>query len=49
LIGGELEIPGDSEHFVDSVHFSTQGAKKMAERVSDSLLNSDKFIQMIEK
>jgi len=38
LIDGEYDIPGDSTHFYDSVHFTDVGAAKMAERVTHSLL-----------
>jgi lysophospholipase L1-like esterase len=33
LIDGENSIPGDSRHFVDSVHFTDLGSAAMAERV----------------
>lgn len=37
LIGGEDRIPGDPAHFVDTVHFTDQGSRAMAERVIDAL------------
>lgn len=37
LIGGEDTIPGDPDHFVDSVHFSDAGSRAMARRVADGL------------
>lgn len=40
LIQGELEIPGDGEHFVDSVHFSDEGSRLMAGRVVPALAAS---------
>jgi len=32
-------IPGDDEHFVDSVHFTDKGSRRMAKRVYDALLH----------
>ena len=43
LIGGEAIIPGDSEHFNDTVHFKDAGSRIMAQRVSDALLNISGF------
>ncbi len=37
LIGEENSIPGDDEHFRDSVHFTDQGCAKQAERVLRAL------------
>ena len=47
LIGGEDRIPGDSTHFKDSVHFADAGSAKMAERVSDALLASTEFLDLV--
>ena len=43
LIEGELEIPGDREHFVDSVHFNDKGSRAMARRVGRALMSSERF------
>ena len=43
LIEHEDDIPGDSVHFNDSVHFTDLGSKKQANRVVTALMNSDKF------
>ena len=43
LIGGEVMIPGDGEHFNDSVHFKDAGSRIMAQRVSEALLNIPGF------
>ncbi|MEQ8764524.1 MAG: SGNH/GDSL hydrolase family protein [Planctomycetota bacterium] len=40
LIGGEDSIPGDGRHFKDSVHFSDEGSRRMAERVARALADS---------
>ncbi len=40
LIGGENEIPADSTHFADTVHFTDAGSKAMAERISRALVSS---------
>lgn len=37
LIDGEDRIPGDPVHFVDSVHFTDQGSRAMADRVVAAL------------
>ncbi len=47
LIGHESFIPGDGIHFVDAVHFSDQGSKKMAERIIRGLTASDRFQQLM--
>ena len=38
LIGGEDDIPGNKANFVDSVHFTPSGSRRMAERVTTKLL-----------
>lgn len=43
LIDNENDIPGDSIHFNDSVHFKDMGSKKQADRVVSALVNSTKF------
>jgi lysophospholipase L1-like esterase len=40
LIEGEHDIPGDARHFTDSVHFTDDGARAMASRVSAALTRS---------
>jgi len=40
LIEGEYEIPGDREHFNDSVHLIGPGLRKMGERVGRALIAS---------
>lgn len=47
LIGEEMSIPGDDAHFYDSVHFTDTGSKLMAKRVSDAVLNSAEFREII--
>jgi lysophospholipase L1-like esterase len=37
LIDGEHTIPGDAEHFSDSVHFTDAGSRAMADRVLRAL------------
>ncbi len=48
LIGGEDSIPGDDQHFADSVHFLDAGARAMAERVTATLVASPEFNRMVE-
>jgi lysophospholipase L1-like esterase len=47
LIGGETGIPGDAAHFVDSVHFSDAGSRRMAQRVVDALASDPKTVELI--
>jgi hypothetical protein len=46
LIRGEMLIPGDTEHFNDSVHFKDAGSRVMADRVSEALLGSPEFVSL---
>jgi hypothetical protein len=41
LVAAEDYIPGDGEHFTDSVHFTDKGSAMMARRVIPSLLESE--------
>jgi lysophospholipase L1-like esterase len=38
LIEGEYDIPGDSAHFADTVHFTDAGSEAMAQRISRALV-----------
>jgi len=40
LIDQEMDIPGDGEHFSDSVHFTDRGSVAMADRVAKALVRS---------
>lgn len=40
LIEKENDIPADSGHFTDTVHFTDEGSRAMAERVSRQLISS---------
>jgi lysophospholipase L1-like esterase len=48
LIEGEDQIPGDAQHFNDSVHFKDAGAVLMAHRVIQALEKSDAFSRLVE-
>ncbi len=48
LIEEEMSIPGDDAHFYDSVHFTDRGSKLMAKRVSDTVLESAEFREIIQ-
>jgi len=37
LVAGEDDIPGDPQHFADSVHFTDNGSERMAMRVASAL------------
>ena len=47
LIGGEDAIPGDGEHFADSVHFRDAGSALMADRVANALIASPEFNRLV--
>lgn len=44
LIDDADSIPGDGEHFVDSVHFSDAGSREQARRVVDGLARDPRFV-----
>ena len=48
LIHGESEIPGDPEHFTDSVHFTDAGSRRMADRVSKALGSDARVVALIQ-
>jgi hypothetical protein len=47
LIDGENSIPGDGVNFVDTVHFTDAGSRKMAERVFNALIQSPAFERLV--
>jgi lysophospholipase L1-like esterase len=47
LIERESYIPGDAEHFVDSVHFTDLGSLKQADRILDKLVSNQDFQKML--
>jgi len=47
LVGNEDSIPADAKHYKDSVHFSDAGSVLMAKRVTDALLGSDRFLELV--
>jgi lysophospholipase L1-like esterase len=49
IIDGENDIPGDPEHFVDSVHFSDAGARRMAERVARALAGAPELERLVRE
>jgi lysophospholipase L1-like esterase len=49
LIEGEKDIPGDSQHFADTVHFTDEGSKAMARRVSRALSSSTELRSILAK
>lgn len=49
LVGGELEISADAEHFTDSVHFAPAGSAWMANRVADALMGSADFQTLLAR
>lgn len=48
LIDGENAIPGDAVHFVDTVHFTDAGSRKMAERVFLALKSDARIAALAE-
>ena len=49
LINDELSIPGDSQHFYDTFHFTKKGSSKMANRVLKAFVGSPQLSALIEK
>ena len=49
LIEGEDTIPGDPEHFADSVHFRDPGLALQARRVLAGLLAAPAFQDLVER
>jgi lysophospholipase L1-like esterase len=47
LIQGENEIPADSTHFTDTVHFTDAGSRAMAERISRALVSSPRLRNLL--
>jgi hypothetical protein len=47
LIEDDTMIPGDNEHFNDTVHFKDAGSLVMAQRVSQTILKDADFQQLI--
>ena len=45
LIENELDIPGDEQHFNDSVHFKDAGSRLMAKRVANALHASGQLLR----
>jgi len=48
LIAAEMTIPGDGEHFNDTVHFKDKGSRAMAQRLSGALLKAPSFKALVE-
>ena len=46
LIDGENSIPGDAQHFADSVHFTDKGSHLMARRVARGLIQSPRLQEL---
>jgi GDSL-like lipase/acylhydrolase family protein len=49
LVEGEQEIPGDAEHFADSVHFRDPGNALQARRVLAGLLGSSAYQALLAR
>ncbi|MSR62853.1 MAG: SGNH/GDSL hydrolase family protein [Planctomycetes bacterium] len=49
LIEGETSIPGDREHFADSVHLRDPGLRLQADRVLAGLLAAPAYRQLVEQ
>jgi len=49
LVADADAIPGDAEHFSDSVHFTERGYEAMARRVLEPLLSAPDFRALIER
>lgn len=49
LIGGERDIPGNPEHFTDSVHFTDAGSRRMADRVSKIFTSDARVASVVQR
>jgi hypothetical protein len=49
LIEGEDSIPGDDEHFADTVHFRDPGLRLQADRVLSGILASEPYQTLLER
>ena len=49
LVEGELSIPGDTEHFADSVHFRDPGLVLQARRILDGLLAAPEYRTLLDQ
>lgn len=49
LVDGEDEIPGDTVHFADSVHFTEAGCRRMAARVSRAIGSASAFEELASR
>jgi lysophospholipase L1-like esterase len=49
LVGDEDSIPGDNQHYVDSVHFSDAGSILMGDRVAKVLVGSPAIQSLVAK
>ena len=47
IVENENSIPGDSQHFNDSVHFKDLGSQLQADRIVSALINSDQLQQIV--
>jgi lysophospholipase L1-like esterase len=47
LIDGVNDVPGDPQHFADTVHFTDAGSAVMAERISRGLVASPRFGELV--
>jgi lysophospholipase L1-like esterase len=47
LVGDEDSIPGDAQHYVDSVHFNDAGSMLMAQRVAQALVAAPAFQSLV--
>ena len=49
LIENENHVPGDPLHYTDTYHFTDAGSRAMAERISDALLASPRFSELVSQ
>ena len=49
LIGGADDIPGNPQHFADTVHFTDLGSRAMAARVSGALRQDKRFTDLVRQ
>ncbi|MCD6680907.1 MAG: SGNH/GDSL hydrolase family protein [Burkholderiaceae bacterium] len=49
LVGDEDAVPGDSDHFVDSVHFTDAGSRAQAARVAGALADHSSIVNRLDQ
>jgi len=49
MVENENSIPGTKQYFADSIHFTDEGSRLQAERVSRALMNSTRMREIVNR